>query len=231
MIGDWYPWTFRRKVKLLKERSREGYIDRLGLEFNYHWRYTCTFLRRNRLEQHREHCTSWAQISYITWITFKALHRDWLWRQLQVRFWRPWTASKGMQISLTDRGEPWKLFELESMFIKVVLWGNKFRWLTMAGEETAEQAYLIRFLHWSSWEGRNSKGVMDIGDSAEAEQTRFEDWKWEARQREESMMTHILSLGDWGNGSQEENLSWEGRMRKLVWVHIQMAVRNTGLRS
>ena len=35
-----------------------------------------------------------------------------------------------------------------------------------------------------------------MGDSAEAEQTRFEDWKWEAREREESMMTHILSLGD-----------------------------------
>ena len=97
----------------------------MELEFNHHWRYTCTFLRRNRLEQHRQHCTSWAQISYITWITFKALHRDWLWRQLQVRFWRPWTASKGIQISLTDRGEPWKLFELESMFIKVVLWRNK----------------------------------------------------------------------------------------------------------
>lgn len=60
--------------------------------------------------------------------------------------------------------------------------------------------------------------VMDMGDTAEAEQTRSEDWKWEARGTEESMMTHILSLGDWGNGSQEENLSWEGRMRKFEFI-------------
>ena len=37
---------------------------------------------------------------------------------------------------------------------------------------------------------------MDMGDTAEAEQTRFEDRKLEARETEESMMIHILSLGD-----------------------------------
>ena len=34
-----------------------------------------------------------------------------------------------------------------------------------------------------------------MGDTAGAEQTRFEDWNWEAREREDSMMTQILSLG------------------------------------
>lgn len=30
-----------------------------------------------------------------------------------------------------------------------------------------------------------------MGDTAGAEQTRLEDWKWEAREREDSMMTQI----------------------------------------
>lgn len=42
----------------------------------------------------------------------------------------------------------------------------------------------------------SEEGGMGMGDTAGGEQTLFEDWKSETGEREDSMMTQLLSLGD-----------------------------------